>query len=128
IVGNTVADCGNGGILVHRWEKGEDGTIVTGNRIERISAAHGGTGQFGNGINVYRAGNVIVADNRIADCAFSAIRSNSGSNVQITGNNCARSGETAIYSEFAFEGAIISSNIVDGAANGISIVNFNEGG
>jgi uncharacterized secreted repeat protein (TIGR03808 family) len=30
--------------------------------------------------------------------------------------------------EFAFEGAIISGNIVDGAANGISMANFNEGG
>src|SRR6185295_11351079 len=43
-------------------------------------------------------------------------------------NSCIRSGETGIYSEFAFEGAIINANVVDGAANGISIVNFNEGG
>jgi len=128
IAGNTVTDCSNGGILVHRWEAAEDGTIVSGNRVERIAATNGGTGQFGNGINVYRAGGVIIANNKIADCAFSAIRSNSGSNVQIVGNSCARSGETAIYSEFAFEGAVISSNVVDGAANGISIVNFNEGG
>jgi len=71
---------------------------------------------------------VIVSDNQISDCAFSAIRCNSGSNVQISGNNCARSGETAIYSEFAFEGAVIANNIVDGAANGVSVVNFNEGG
>lgn len=128
ISGNTVIDCGNGGILVHRWQPGEDGTIVTGNRVERILARSGGTGQNGNGINVFRAGNVIVSDNQIADCAFSAIRSNSGGNVQIAGNTCLRSGETAIYSEFAFEGAVISANIVDGAANGISVVNFNEGG
>ncbi len=128
IAGNTVIDCGNGGILVHRWQPGEDGTIVSGNRVERILARSGGTGQNGNGINVFRAGNVIVSDNQIADCAFSAIRSNSGGNVQIAGNTCLRSGETAIYSEFAFEGAVIASNIVDGAANGISVVNFNEGG
>jgi uncharacterized secreted repeat protein (TIGR03808 family) len=128
ITGNTVADCGNGGILVHRWQAGEDATIVSGNRVERIAARNGGTGPFGNGINVYRAGGVMVSGNRIADCAFSAIRANGGNNIQITGNSCLRSGETAIYSEFAFEGAAISSNIVDGAANGISIVNFNEGG
>lgn len=128
ITGNTVADCGNGGILVHRWQAGEDATIVSGNRVERIAARNGGTGPFGNGINVYRAGGVMVSGNRIADCAFSAIRANGGNNIQITGNSCQRSGETAIYSEFAFEGAAISSNIVDGAANGISIVNFNEGG
>ncbi|SMH41961.1 TIGR03808 family TAT-translocated repetitive protein [Mesorhizobium australicum] len=128
ITGNTVADCGNGGILVHRWQPAEDGTIVTGNRVERILARAGGTGQNGNGINVFRAGNVIVSGNQIADCAFSAIRSNSGGNIQISGNTCRRSGETAIYSEFAFEGAVIANNIVDGGANGISVVNFNEGG
>jgi uncharacterized secreted repeat protein (TIGR03808 family) len=128
ITGNTIRDCDNGGILVHRSEIGEDRTIVSGNRVERIHATHGGTGPFGNGINVFRAGNVIVANNVIADCAFSAIRANSASNIQITGNNCVRSGETAVYAEFAFEGAVISSNIVDGAANGISVVNFNEGG
>ncbi len=128
IAGNTVADCANGGILVHRWQQGEDGTIITGNRVSRIRATNGGTGQFGNGINVFRAGNVQVSNNVVSDCAFSAIRSNSGNNVQILGNSCNRSGETAIYAEFAFEGAIISNNVVQGAANGISIANFNEGG
>ena len=39
-----------------------------------------------------------------------------------------RSGETAIYSEFAFQGSLISNNIVDGATMGISMANFNEGG
>ncbi|MGB6119818.1 MAG: TIGR03808 family TAT-translocated repetitive protein [Mesorhizobium sp.] len=128
IAANTIADSGNGGILVHRWQPGEDGTIVTGNRIERTLARNGGTGQFGNAINVFRAGRVIISDNQISDSALSAIRSNSGSNVQITGNNCVRSGETSIYSEFAFEGAVIANNIIDGAANGISVVNLNEGG
>jgi uncharacterized secreted repeat protein (TIGR03808 family) len=37
-------------------------------------------------------------------------------------------GETALYSEFAFEGAVIAQNIVDGAETGISVTNFNEGG
>ncbi|QDZ01071.1 TIGR03808 family TAT-translocated repetitive protein [Nitratireductor mangrovi] len=128
IIGNTISDCGNNGILVHRWQPGEDGTIVSGNRVSRIAARNGGTGPFGNGINVFRAGNVMVTDNAISDCAFSAIRSNGGSNIQITGNNCLRSGETAVYSEFAYEGALIAGNIVDGAANGISMVNYNEGG
>ena len=128
ITGNTIIDCDNGGILVHRRQPGEDGTIITGNRVSRIHALHGGTGPFGNGINVFRAANVLVANNVIADCAFSAIRANGANNIQITANNCARSGETAIYAEFAFEGAVISANVVEGAANGISIVNFNEGG
>ena len=128
ITGNVVADCSDGGILVHRTAPGEDGTLVSGNRIDRIGAASGGTGQWGNGINVYRAGNVVISDNRVADCAFSAIRSNGGSNIHITGNSCLRAGETSIYSEFVFQGAVITSNVVDGATTGISIANFLDGG
>ncbi len=128
ISGNTVERCGNGGILVHRWTKADDGTILSLNRISGIAANAGGTGENGNGINVFRADNVMIINNIISGCAFSAIRSNAGSNVQILGNQCRASGETAIYSEFGFEGAIVAGNLVDGAANGISIVNFNEGG
>jgi uncharacterized secreted repeat protein (TIGR03808 family) len=128
ITDNAVEDCGNGGILVHRWTAGEDGTIVSGNRVARIAAAAGGTGQNGNGINVFRAHGVMVTNNRVTDCAFTAVRANASNNVQITGNNCARSGEVGIYSEFAFEGAMIANNIIDGAATGISVSNFREGG
>lgn len=128
IAGNTVADCADGGILVHRWTPGEDGTLVTANRVERIGAASGGTGQFGNGINVYQAHGVVVSDNRIADCAFTAVRANGSDNIQIVGNNCARLGEVGIYSEFVFLGAVIASNVVDTAATGVSIANFLDGG
>jgi uncharacterized secreted repeat protein (TIGR03808 family) len=128
ISGNSVSDCGNGGILVHRWEKGEDGAVVSGNRIARIRANAGGTGQNGNGVNVFRAGGVTVSGNHIEDCAFTAVRANSASNVEIDNNQCLRSGETAIFCEFEFEGAIINGNLIDGAANGISIANFDKGG
>ncbi len=128
IADNSVTDCANGGILVHRWADAEDGTIVSGNRVERIGSRSGGTGQNGNGINVFRAANVQVSGNQISNCDFSAIRCNSASNALIFGNTCRNSGETAIYSEFKFEGSVIADNIVDGAANGISVVNFNEGG
>lgn len=128
ITANTVFDCADGGILVHRWTKGADGTMVCGNRVSKIGARSGGTGEYGNGINIFRADNVMVTTNHVSDCAFSAIRSNAGSNVQIAGNTCLNAGETAIYSEFGFEGAIVSGNLIDGAANGILIVNFNEGG
>jgi uncharacterized secreted repeat protein (TIGR03808 family) len=128
IADNTISDCSNGGIWVHRFEIGDDGTQILNNRISRIGSTNGGTGQWGNGINAYQANNVMIANNTVTDCAFSAIRANSASNVQILGNQCLNSGETGIYAEFKFEGAVISSNIVDGAANGISVVNFNEGG
>ena len=125
---NEVTDCADGGILVHRRKPGEDGTIVSGNRVQRIGARSGGTGPWGNGINVFQGHSVVVANNRVSDCAFSAIRSNGGSNLQIIGNNCLRSGETALYSEFTFQGAVIANNVVDGAAHGISIANSNENG
>lgn len=128
VSGNTIDSCGNGGFLVHRRAKGEDGSIISGNRITRTGATYGGTGPFGNAINVYRADAVIISGNHIADSAFTAIRANAASNIQISDNLCLRSGETAIYSEFGFEGALVTGNLVDGAANGISIANFNEGG
>ncbi|BDA86018.1 Tat protein [Aureimonas sp. SA4125] len=128
IDGNRIEDCGNGGILVHRNSPGLDASIVTGNRLARIRADAGGTGQNGNGINLFRAHGVTVSNNQLDDCAFSAIRANGGSNAIIAGNQCRNSGETALYAEFQFEGAVISGNLVDGAAIGISIANFNEGG
>jgi len=69
-----------------------------------------------------------VNANRIADCAFSAIRANSGSNCQMVANSCTRLGEVALYAEYSFEGAIIANNIVDAAAMGISVTNFKQGG
>jgi uncharacterized secreted repeat protein (TIGR03808 family) len=128
ITGNTLADIGNNGIRVWRKEKGDDGTIVSDNQIARVAARDGGDGQNGNGINVYRAGNVIVSNNRISDCAFTAIRNNSGDGAVITGNSISRCKEVALYVEFAFLGANVSNNMLEDVAHGISITNFNEGG
>lgn len=125
---NHVHACGNNGIQIWRSKPGEDGTTVSFNRIEAIGASHGGSGQNGNGINVFRAGSVQVTGNRITDCVFSAIRGNAASNFLVTGNSCDRLGEVAIYAEFGFEGTVIANNIVDKAASGISVTNFNEGG
>ena len=128
ITGNRIQTCGNAGIRIWRSENGADGSIVTANRIARIDWRGGGNGQNGNGINVFKADEVIVADNHIADCAFTAIRLNSTNNTQVSGNTCLRSGEVAIFSEFAFSGSIISGNIVDTAATGISMTNLDSGG
>lgn len=128
IAANTVADCGEGGILVHRWQAAGDGSIVSGNRIERIGGQDAPRSGRGIGIGVFRAGNVIVSDNYIADCGLSAIHASSAGNVQITGNQCLRSGGVALHSELASEGAVIASNIVDGAATGIAIANLDQGG
>ena len=128
ITQNVIIDTNNNGIEILRTSIGDDGTLVTGNRIENIRAGLGGSGQYGNAINAYRAGNVIVSGNRIKDCDFSAVRGNSASNIQITGNSVSEVREVALYAEFAFQGAVIANNTVDGAALGVSVCNFNEGG
>ena len=128
IAHNDIADCGNNGIQVWRSDAGEDGSSVAANRIARIRADGGGTGENGNGVNVFRAGGVLVSGNRITDCAYSAVRGNASSDIQIIANSCARLGEVAIYAEFGFEGALIANNLVDTAATGITVTNFNDGG
>ena len=128
IAGNTVRGAGNGGILVWRSTPGDDGTLVSDNRIEDTANKAGGSGQWGNAIAVFRADNVMVRGNRIRNAAFSAVRGNSSSNLQVLGNSCSGIGEVALYSEFAFQGAVIANNVVDGAAVGVGIANFKDHG
>lgn len=128
ISGNTIEDIGNNGIQVWRRERGEDGTQVIANRVRRIAAESGGTGQNGNGIVVFRAGNVIVANNRVSDCVYSGIRNNAGSNIVITGNSISRTTEVALFVEFAFQGAVVSNNVIEDVAYGICITNFDVDG
>jgi uncharacterized secreted repeat protein (TIGR03808 family) len=125
---NTIQDTNDNGIEILRTSIGDDGTLVADNHIEDVKAGPGGSGQYGNAINAFRAGNVIIRGNRIRNCDYSAVRGNSASNIQITGNSITDVREVALYSEFAFEGAVIANNTVDGAALGVSVCNFNEGG
>ena len=125
---NTILGTNDNGIEILRTAIGDDGTLVLDNRIEDIKAGPGGSGQYGNAINAFRAGNVIVRGNRIRNCDYSAVRGNSASNIHISGNSVSNVREVALYSEFAFEGAVIANNTVDGAALGVSVCNFNEGG
>jgi uncharacterized secreted repeat protein (TIGR03808 family) len=125
---NTIIGTNDNGIEILRTTIGDDGTLVADNRIEDIKAGPGGSGQYGNAINAFRAGNVIVRGNRIRNCDYSAVRGNSASNIQITGNSVSNVREVALYSEFSFEGAVIANNTVEGAAVGVSVCNFNEGG
>ena len=125
---NTITGTNDNGIEILRTAIGDDGTLVADNRIEDIKAGPGGSGQYGNAITAFRAGNVIVRNNRIKNCDYSAVRGNSATNIQITGNSVTDVREVALYSEFSFEGAVIANNTVDGAAFGVSVCNFNEGG
>src|SRR3954453_17944489 len=125
---NTIVGTNDNGIEILRTTIGDDGTLVADNRIEDIKAGRGGSGQYGNAIKAFRAGNVILRGNRIRNCDYSAVRGNSASNIQISGNSVTNVREVALYSEFSFEGAVIANNTVDGAAVGVSVCNFNEGG
>ena len=128
IARNLIDGAGNNGIQVWRTASGDDGSIVVDNRISNIGNRSGGSGQYGNGINVFRAANVVVRGNRIKNCAFSAVRGNSASNLHIEGNAISDMREVALYAEFAFEGAVVANNSVEGAAIGVAITNFNAGG
>jgi uncharacterized secreted repeat protein (TIGR03808 family) len=79
-------------------------------------------------VNAFRAASVIVRGNHIRHCAFSGVRGNTASDIQIEGNSISDAGEVALYVEFGFEGAVIANNTVDGAAIGVSVTNFNPGG
>jgi uncharacterized secreted repeat protein (TIGR03808 family) len=124
IADNRVDRCGDNGIQVWRSVRGDDGARISGNRVSDIRNVSGGTGQYGNGISIFRAGGVLVTNNTIRRCAFSAVRNNGGAGVVISENSCADLGETAIFAEFEFEGCIISDNSIDGAVCGVQMVNF----
>jgi uncharacterized secreted repeat protein (TIGR03808 family) len=128
VADNTVVGSGNIGIGIWRWQPGSDGSQLRNNRISQTAALSGGTGQNGNGVSIFQAHDVRISQNLITDSAFSAVRNNGGHNVQITGNECLRSAEVAIFVEFAFEGCLISDNLIDDAGDGISVSNFDSGG
>jgi uncharacterized secreted repeat protein (TIGR03808 family) len=128
IIDNVVSDCGANGVQVWRTAQGYDGAIIRGNRIERVRADPGGDGPYGNAISVFRAGGVSCTGNVARQAAFSAIRFNSSPDAVIANNNCFDIGETALYVEFAFQGAVVAGNMVDGASEGISITNIDQGG
>jgi uncharacterized secreted repeat protein (TIGR03808 family) len=128
IDGNLVERSGENGVMVWRSAKGDDGTIIRANRILDTRNTAGGSGEYGNAIGLYRAGGVIVDGNVIRRAAYTAVRNNGGSNVTVSANNIAGCGEVALYSEFAFDGAVISGNIVADAWVGIEVTNFADHG
>jgi uncharacterized secreted repeat protein (TIGR03808 family) len=115
ILDNSIEDCGSGGIQVWRWRDGEDGTIVSGNRIARIAAADTGPGETGHGISVFRAHGVLVANNSVTDCVHSAVRVNASDDIRILGNSCRRTGAEAISTAYGCAGAVVANNV--GAAD-----------
>jgi uncharacterized secreted repeat protein (TIGR03808 family) len=128
VTNNRISDVGNNGIQVSRYQRSDDGAIISGNYIQRVAAAGGADGQFGNGVGVFLANGVTVTGNKISDCALTGVRVRGGSGSVISENTVMRSGEIAVHVEGAFEGAVIGDNIIDTAAHGIAIDGSAEGG
>lgn len=125
---NHIDGAGDNGILIWRDQIGEDGTLVLNNHIANIDFKSGGNGQNGNGINIFRANNVIATNNQMTDCALSALRINKANNSIVANNQARRIGEVAFYAEFAFDGAQFAHNLIDEATVGVSVTNANHGG
>jgi predicted sugar kinase len=69
-VAGRISDCEIGDIAKGGLLSEDAAGLEITHRIERIAAKRGGSGQNGNGVNVFRAGGVLVSGNRIVDCAF----------------------------------------------------------
>lgn len=125
--GNRVHNCGNAGVRI--WTSAAwklDGSRVRNNEISAIRADGGGDGQNGNGVNIFRAADVVVENNTIDNCAFSAVRNNSGKDFVARGNRCSNSGERAMYAEFDFKNATFENNTITSSAAGLSLTNFDR--
>lgn len=125
---NRVSGCSNNGIAVWRSAITGDNSVVRGNHIEQISNALGGTGQYGNAINVFRADFVKIQSNMIFTCSYSAVRINGSPSVEVTGNTCYNLREVAIFVEAPAAGintdnGVVSNNVINTAGVGISIAN-----
>ena len=146
IVGNDfVGNTGNA-IYVERlngeWNgvmtPGFDGTLISGNHVDTVYQGDpSSTGWEGNGVLLLKAASVRVTDNVFRNCALSAVRANMCTDLVVNGNSCHGIGETALYVEAILSGvtelapgfgAVVTGNLVDDAATGITLANFNFGG
>lgn len=125
---NTINWMNNNGIMVWTSTLTGNGTVIKNNFIQGIENDDGGTGQYGNGINIYRAGNVKILSNTIYTAKYSAIRLNAASDCYISENYCWNLRESAIFLEAPGEGenlygGIVTGNSISTAGNGISVAN-----
>lgn len=121
VLHNHFQDCGTNGIDISRSTPGYDGSIVSMNRIERIALGRKIPEQSGDGIRLRNAASVMISNNNIGQCAHSAIRVETSSNCQISGNSCDRLSGSAILVAGKYSGVLISNNLIDKAATGISL-------
>jgi uncharacterized secreted repeat protein (TIGR03808 family) len=132
---NRITNSTDNAIAVWRSTLAPDNSIIRGNVITSVNNVSGGTGEYGNGILVFRAIGVQIIDNQIFSTRYSAIRCNGGGSFIITNNYCLNTREVAIFIEapspgINLTGTIVSNNIIRLCGNGINVVNsgqFNDG-
>lgn len=127
VEGNQLNTMANNGIAIWTSAIAGNGSTVRGNTINTV-ASPSGTGENGNGVLVFRAGNVKVVDNTVYNVQYSAVRLNGASNCHVTGNYSWNCREVAIFveapgSEFNLNGCVIADNVIDNAGMGISVAN-----
>jgi uncharacterized secreted repeat protein (TIGR03808 family) len=122
ISGNRLSNMGSGGIYITHAGKTaeEDSSIVSNNIIAHVRSPRG-NGPYGNGIDVYAADHVTVANNRISDCDYGGIRVVSSRSCTVTGNNISKIADNGIFVEFALEAVVVNGNQIEDCAGGIEI-------
>ena len=133
IENNTISSCSNNGIFIQTSTVTGNGSWINRNKINSIDNVLGGTGPYGNGILVFRAGNVKIAENHINTTKYSGIRLNGAGNCHVANNYIVNARETALYLEapgagINLTGGVVSGNIIDGGTTGISVANSGQFG
>lgn len=130
---NTLSTMSNNGIAIWRDTLTGDSSTISGNTINGIETAAGGTGQNGNGVSTFRAIGVTITDNKIFNTKYSAVRCNGGGQFIISNNSIFNTREVAIFVEapgpgIDLTGAIVANNSLDTVGNGINVANSGQFG
>lgn len=119
---NRISDCGAQGIRISRTKgRDEDGTAITGNRINRIGYTGYEGGALSSALLVENANGCMVFNNRVEACNGRAIHVRHADHVQITSNQLRDVTETAILVNEGATGAVIAQNIIEDVGSGIAI-------
>lgn len=133
VLASSIVNMTNNGIAVWRDSTTGDSSTISGNLINGIETAAGGTGQNGNGVSIFRAVGVTVTDNKIFGTKYSAVRCNGGGLYNICNNNIYNTREVAIFIEapgvgIDLTGSVVSNNSLDTVGNGINVANSGQFG
>jgi uncharacterized secreted repeat protein (TIGR03808 family) len=122
---NKIMRCGDNG--VHHWStktRRHDGSRISNNVITDVSNRSRGDGLYGNGVRVAECGPVVVENNVIERCEYSAVRNTGGWDIVVANNRCKSFNERAMYAEFGFRNATFKNNVIEDCGAGIAATNY----